>query len=113
VPRRDQRVTAYTPGGARPLRSSPITNRLSGRPTAAWRCTAHGRVFHAHLTLAFADIPTARFTEVLRFVRKAEPIGPPSFLGAAGGLGEPWAAGALESRPIGDGTALCVTVAPF
>jgi hypothetical protein len=68
VPRRDQRVTAYTPGGVRPLRSSPITNRLSGRPTAAWWCTAHGRVFHAHLTLAFADIPTARFTEVLRFV---------------------------------------------
>jgi hypothetical protein len=78
VPRRDQRVTAYTPGGAHPLRSSPITNRLSGRPTGAWWCAAHGRVLHAHLTLAFADIPTAR-----------------------------------ESRPIDDGTELCVTVAPF
>jgi hypothetical protein len=36
--------------------------------------------FHAHLTLAFADIPAARFEEIIGFVRDAEPIGPPSFL---------------------------------
>ncbi len=36
--------------------------------------------FHAHLTLAFADIPAARFEEIIGFVRDAEPIGPRSFL---------------------------------
>lgn len=45
-----------------------------------WTDPGAGERFHAHLTLAFADIPTAHFQEVLRFVREAEPVGPPSFL---------------------------------
>jgi hypothetical protein len=39
-----------------------------------------GDAFRAHLTLAMADIPPHLFAEVLRFVRDAEPIGPPTFL---------------------------------
>lgn len=39
-----------------------------------------GPMFHAHLTLAMADIPASFFDEILAFVRDAEPIGPPSFL---------------------------------
>lgn len=45
-----------------------------------WTDPGAGERFHAHLTLAFADIPTAYFQEVLRFVRDAEPVGPSSFL---------------------------------
>jgi 2'-5' RNA ligase len=45
-----------------------------------WTDPGAGERFHAHLTLAFADIPAARFQEVLRFAREAEPIGPASFL---------------------------------
>lgn len=40
----------------------------------------HGPRFEAHLTLAMSDIPGFAFTEILRFVQDAEPIGPPSFL---------------------------------
>ncbi len=36
--------------------------------------------FHAHLTLAMADIPKAHFTEISAFCRELEPIGPESFL---------------------------------
>ena len=39
-----------------------------------------GARFHADLTLAMADVPARFFDEVLRFVREAEPIGPPSFV---------------------------------
>jgi hypothetical protein len=38
-----------------------------------------GPLFHAHLTLAMADIPPFLFDEILAFVREAEPIGPRSF----------------------------------
>src|SRR5688572_23381023 len=38
-----------------------------------------GPLFHAHLTLAMADVPEAFFDEILAFVREAEPIGPPTF----------------------------------
>ena len=39
-----------------------------------------GPLFHAHLTLAMADVPARCFDEILEFVRRAEPIGPPAFL---------------------------------
>lgn len=45
-----------------------------------WTDPGAGERFHAHLTLAFADIPAPYFQEVLRFVRDAEPVGPASFL---------------------------------
>jgi hypothetical protein len=45
-----------------------------------WSDPGAGERFHAHLTLAFADIPTARFQELLQFVREAQPVGPSSFL---------------------------------
>jgi hypothetical protein len=38
-----------------------------------------GPLFHAHLTLAMADIPSDLFAEILTFAREAEPIGPSSF----------------------------------
>lgn len=38
-----------------------------------------GPRFEAHLTLAMADIPLRFFDEIERFVRAAEPIGPPGF----------------------------------
>jgi 2'-5' RNA ligase len=38
-----------------------------------------GPLFHAHLTLAMADIPPDLFDEILAFLREAEPIGPPAF----------------------------------
>jgi 2'-5' RNA ligase len=38
-----------------------------------------GPLFHAHLTLAMADVPEAYFDEIVEFVRDAEPIGPPAF----------------------------------
>jgi hypothetical protein len=37
--------------------------------------------FFAHLTLAMADIPEFAFDEIYEFVREAEPIGKPRFLG--------------------------------
>jgi 2'-5' RNA ligase len=39
--------------------------------------------FHAHLTLAMADIPEAMFDEILAFVRDLEPIGPAIFTAEA------------------------------
>jgi hypothetical protein len=39
-----------------------------------------GERFHAHLTLAMADLPSWLFTEVLAFVQETEPIGPDRFL---------------------------------
>ncbi|MEZ4498632.1 MAG: 2'-5' RNA ligase family protein [Thermomicrobiales bacterium] len=39
----------------------------------------YGDRFHAHLTLAMADIPAARAGEILEFCQELEPIGPPSF----------------------------------
>jgi hypothetical protein len=48
-----------------------------------WTDPGAGDRFHAHLTLAFADIPAQLFDEVLGFVREAEPVGPASFLADA------------------------------
>jgi hypothetical protein len=39
-----------------------------------------GERFRAHLTLAMADIPSAFFDEITRFLLDAEPVGPTDFL---------------------------------
>lgn len=49
------------------------------RPDCAFSAGERSKPFHAHLTLAMADIPKAHFDEILRFVRDAEPLGPREF----------------------------------
>lgn len=39
-----------------------------------------GERFHAHLTLAMADIPAPQFDEILAFCQELEPIGPATFM---------------------------------
>jgi hypothetical protein len=53
----------------------PLVDPGCGFSAGEWT----GPLFHAHLTLAMADVPEGFFEEILAFVREAGPIGPPSF----------------------------------